>query len=329
MPIVKGGIILALLFLVVLSRTSLRAGDWHFGTGMLCSQCHTMHNSQNGVPMRYDNDPAPASYLLRHSSASALCLYCHDGGNPNAPDVSSPIATSYAPDEFSGGGFFAQGAGLANPTGHDLGRSAPVPLSNLASMTLNCPSCHSPHGTGNYRNLKSSPSGRTNVPVVMNNPSRPTDDVFVNVRPDGSNPGAAYRRSNIGYKAKMSAWCAECHDALASNTSGTSPAHFMRHPSNVALNLSGNHTEPTNWTGGTGAGFGSATGDTIAGVPRTRFQVPTATNFTESAAVAASNEVFCLSCHLAHGSNYKAGLLWPYKEGGADMMAPCQQCHNQ
>lgn len=329
MPIGKGGIILALLFLVGLSHTSLWAGDWHFGTGMVCSQCHTMHNSQNGAPMRYDNDPTPANYLLRHSSVSSLCLYCHDGGIVNAPDVFSPIATSYAPDEFSGGGFFARPVGVANPTGHDLGLGVSVPLSNLSSMTLNCTTCHDPHGTRNYRNLRSSPSGRTNVPIVMNNPSQPTDDVFVNVRPDGSNPGAGYRRSNTGYKAKMAAWCAECHDSLASNSIGTSPAHFMRHPSNVALNASGYHTAPTNWTGGTSQGFGAITGDSTAGIPRTRFQGPTATNFTESTTVAASNEVFCPSCHLAHGSNYKGGLLWPFKEGGADMMAPCQQCHNQ
>ena len=37
-----------------------------------CSNCHTMHNSQNGLVMNYDGDPAPNPFLTRGS-----CIGCH------------------------------------------------------------------------------------------------------------------------------------------------------------------------------------------------------------------------------------------------------------
>lgn len=319
------------MFLLCLAASDLYAGLYHSGASMVCSDCHTIHASEQH---EYDGTTnvrswIPSPYLLKASGSNVLCESCHNGSDSNAPDDFSPVLTSYSPDEFSGGGFFDEAVGVDNPKGHNLSvAAATVPLSSLTDVTLTCASCHNPHGTGNYRNLKSSPSGRTSVDIIINDPSQSTDDVFVSVKPDGTNPGAAYRRSNTGYKAKMAAWCRECHDT-ATNGSGTSPAHFLRHPSDVAVNANLYHTDPTNWTAGTGEGFGTTTGDSTAGVPRTRFQVATATNYSLSTTAANDNQVFCPSCHLAHGSNYKAGLLWPFKEGGADMMSPCQQCHNQ
>ena len=321
-----------ILFLVAY-LTSPRAGEYHTGDTMVCSDCHTMHNSQNNSPMRYDSSPTPAPILLRHADATSLCLYCH--GSVTAPDVLAPVTMySGSGDEYSGAGFFEYGLGMESSKSHDLGVSSSVPLSTMGTLTLTCSSCHDPHGNDNYRNLltKQNPSG-AGTTVVLGT------DVFEEVAP--ANPPTrqgsinAYKRSNIGYKSNMSSWCTECHDILTSNEMGSAPAHFMRHPSNVALDAySPSRTNASHWVEGEGEGFGTATGDTTEGVPRVRFQVSTASNFTEAKNVSPSNEVFCISCHLAHGGNHQKALVWPFREsaggvGRKDMISPCQQCHFQ
>ncbi|NOZ24837.1 MAG: hypothetical protein GXO94_01935, partial [Nitrospirae bacterium] len=49
----------------------------------VCSNCHTMHNSQGGVPMNYDNSATPNQRLLRGD-----CVGCH------AQNTSSNIVNS-------------------------------------------------------------------------------------------------------------------------------------------------------------------------------------------------------------------------------------------
>ena len=46
---------------------------------------------------------------------------------------------------------------------------------------------------------------------------------------------------------------------------------------------------------------------------------------TAASVVAANNEVFCLSCHQAHGSGNAFSLRW---SGASGLTAACQQCHN-
>ncbi|WP_158508712.1 hypothetical protein [Thermosulfidibacter takaii] len=81
-------------------------------TGM-CSNCHTMHNSQNGQPMNYDGSSAPNPMLLRGD-----CAGCHAQGKSqrivdNVPQVLHSDAVDLA------GGNFAYITGLK--TGGDGG----------------------------------------------------------------------------------------------------------------------------------------------------------------------------------------------------------------
>jgi hypothetical protein len=102
----------------------------------------------------------------------------------------------------------------------------------------------------------------------------------------------------------------------------------LRHPSDAAMNGSGYHTNTAHWVSGTGDGFGIGNNDGLEGVPRLRFQVPTATDFNSSVVPSQSNQVFCYTCHLAHGGPFQSSLTWPYKSGGsADLYSGCQQCH--
>ncbi len=310
---------------VLIWVVTLPGGEWHTGSDLVCSECHVIHYSgQGGVEAG-----GPFAYLLSHSSINGLCLSCHDGSDPTAPDVFAAVTMYDASgDEHSAAGYFAA-VDVGSDSAHNLAVTDLVPLRTpSANMALSCASCHDVHGNGNYRNLVSDPdSSGSGTNLVLGT------DIFEGVAPavpptpEGS--AAAYKSSNIGYRSNLSSWCAECHNLLATNENGVAPAHFKRHPSEVGLDLAGGHTDPSNWAAGDSLGFGAATGDGTEGVPRVRFQEATATDYSSAKTVASTNQVFCTSCHLAHGGRYFSCAVWPYKVLDADMYSPCQQCHNQ
>jgi len=294
-----------------------------------CGDCHTLHYSEIGAQPAKTEAGGPFAQLLIRATTTKLCLFCHDGSDPKAPDVLGPV-TMYggSGDEHSGAGFFGNSGGTANDNGHDLGlNKSSVPFSSLTNVTLSCASCHDPHGTPNHRNVVTAPAGGAGVGVVMGT------DVFREIAPgDPPSAGAsitAYKESNEGYRADSSRWCTECHDDLKPHLAGTARTE-NHHLADVAINGATYPTDPAHWTGGTGSGFGSATGDGVEGVPRIRFQAPGAVDFASSKLPAPGNQVMCGSCHLAHGGKHKKGLVWPYADSGSpvDKDSGCQQCHN-
>lgn len=293
-----------------------------------CNDCHTLHYSEAGTTPPGVEAGGPFAQLKIRATTNKLCLFCHDGSDPKAPDVLSPVAMyNGSGDEHSGAGFFGNSSGAANDNGHDLGFAAStVPFSSMTNVTLTCASCHDPHGTPNYRNIITNPAGGTGVTVEM------AKDVFRDA-PPGDPPSAtasiaAYRESNEGYKAKTSLWCAECHNSL--KPSVNAPGNRVHHFVDVPINGIGYPTDPAHWIGGTGPGFGTTTGDGVEGVPRLRFQVSGAIDFPSSKMAAYNNEVACANCHMAHGGKYRKGLVWPYLElpVSVDTNSGCQQCHN-
>ena len=292
-----------------------------------CNDCHTLHYSEEGQRPTKTEPGGPFQQILIRATTNKLCLFCHDGSDPNAPDVIDSVSMyQNSGDEHSGAGFFA-GSGIVNVNGHDLGVSAAVvPFSARTNVTLSCASCHDPHGTANYRNVLVAPAGGEGITARM------AEDVF-RVVPPSDPPSvaasiAAYKESNEGYKAKTSLWCAECHEQL--KPTANNAFNRVHHLSDVRLNNTGYPTDPAHWLAGTGAGFGIATGDFVEGVPRLRFQVSTATDFVSATLAGTDNEIMCAGCHLAHGGKYKKGLVWPYLESDnpADANSGCQQCHN-
>ncbi|OFX17076.1 MAG: hypothetical protein A2Z18_00280 [Armatimonadetes bacterium RBG_16_58_9] len=270
----------------------------------------------------------------------ALCLSCHDGTDPRAPDIissgtaanpSNVVATPYTSKYGSSAGFF-QGDYLAaaNPGGHDLrpGVTITAPLSTGYSKSggLVCSDCHDVHGSANYRNLVPDPNPNHpgSYELVLNRQIR--ENTPVNTQ--NPNPVVAYDTANVSFYVQnnISAWCADCHDLLDQNANGTSPAHFRGHPSDVQLLGTGYHTDVANWSSpGIEAqtGFGLDVGDMSGGIPRLRYGSPTGSNTSAGS----SDTVFCLSCHKAHGSKNEYGMVWPYHREGLDSYSGCQQCH--
>jgi predicted CXXCH cytochrome family protein len=277
----------ALALAALVARPAL-AGEWHTGAALACSDCHTMHNSRNGQPMRYDASESPANLLLRAESATALCLACHGGGSPasSAPSVASP--SSWDPP---GGGFPVD---LSDPShlAHALGPAPALPPDGTAEVVVTCVTCHAPHGNGNYRNLIASPSGRnraTAAPVVAQLTTA-----------NGSNAASVYVRSNVKYVSGWSAWCMDCHDALPAVHAS------MGHPWDVAV--SGPDTWPA-WS-------------------REPMENRVPVENARGLAVAQPNDgdrVFCLSCHKAHGSPNPSAMI---HADGTTQTSTCQQCHD-
>ena len=292
----RAGALAGLVVLLAALRAS--SGDWHNAEQLACSDCHTMHNSSSGQPMRYDNDPQPAQKLLRHSSALGLCTYCHDGTNPNAPDVISPV--SYVGDP-AGGSFPSDLATrMSNPNGHDLGAANPeLPPGGTTAMTLTCVTCHAPHGSPNYRNLVIDPAGTgANLAVAA----------YQAIKANGTNPAQVYVQSNVVNKGGMSDWCGACHGSFHGKTNageGTA-SPWLRHPQDQTLSTSA-HVDYAYWTG--------------AIANRVPVQNPTSNTIPSS-----SDQVFCLSCHKAHGSSNRAALIFA---DGATKLSTCEQCHNK
>ena len=311
--------LLSLLFFLPVSEAV--AGNWHTAGSLRCADCHQQHES--GQP-----GEGPFSYLLVKNSVNELCLSCHDGSVSNAPDVQYPVTmySSTLSGESCAGSFGM--AGQDNPNGHNLGilTSTPLRTSGLP-QELTCASCHAVHGNGNYRNLLTDPAGvgdslRVEIGI----------DIMVGRMPDDppttGGAAAAYEKDNAGYVSGLTQWCSSCHDQLKTNGSAAAPAHFNGHPNDVALNQFGYqpHSDAKHWVQGQGDGFPSSA---PAGIARVPVLSPTATSFVASRTPQETDQVSCMSCHKAHGSSNKKGMLWPYLEGGPTFNAGCQQCHNK
>lgn len=312
------------LFSLLFLTSGALAGNWHIAGSLKCGDCHLQHASSQLEP------PTGAfSYMLKKNSVNELCLSCHDGSDPTAPDVSQPITmyNSSISTESAAGHFDLLGSD--SPFGHTLGLPTITPLQGVGtSVELNCASCHAVHGNDNYRNLSHDPA-LTGAYIQV------VEDVDVmtlqkpSVPPSAGASAIAYERENSAYiTSQMTAWCVSCHDMLSTNGIGTFPAHFSGHPSNVALNENSfqPHADAAHWISGIGEGFTPGLGDGISRVP---YLSPQANSYVTAKIPQATNQVACMSCHKSHGSNNQRAMLWPYLEGGAGYMAGCQQCHNK
>jgi predicted CXXCH cytochrome family protein len=116
-----------------------------------CSNCHSTHNGQDEM-------------LLMKSSASDLCMTCHDG--------TLGFYNVYKPSE-AGVMFSQDDSASMHPVTSGLTESAAPgasttaittnsgSLTNTSSATFECSSCHNPHGSANDRLLSEKVAGNT------------------------------------------------------------------------------------------------------------------------------------------------------------------------
>ncbi|MCL5103079.1 MAG: hypothetical protein M1133_03040 [Armatimonadetes bacterium] len=298
--------VVVILILAVWLHAEAFAGQYHVGKTLTCSDCHATHASlshgDSGTPSTWRQ--TPSAHLTKGDSVTKMCLQCHDNQS-GVPDVVGADVNN--PSEQYNGGERAAGhfsdIQQDNWKGHNLpgqGNEGPG----------DCTACHDPHGNANYRNLRALDDS-ADGPVAFVNPAATGLD--------------RYKRANIGYVKNIGdKLCIRCHE-FGSSGNGM---RFHRHPSSDATTTMRirDGADAQHWERGVGSGF-DVDGETV---PRVPFAVSTATNFNSASTVTTDNEVFCLSCHKAHGSTHAFGMAWPYGTSGNGLASSsgCNQCHN-
>lgn len=343
---------LALASLLVLVGTAY-AGEYHSGTTLLCSDCHTMHYSMQhgydgGAPPNWVGGGGPYHYLLINSE-NALCATCHDGQN-FAPDVVGANFNSY---DREGGGLTTGANPYEDWKGHTLGSHDVAPGGTWSATDgLTCVSCHAQHGnvSGNdvfghtltgsmgYRNLRSRPgSASGNIPVSYAKGTNDTTyDVFMRGWTKGDLSGN-YGIANVDLNEPVSTnsgigrWCSGCHTNFHgkqgdANMGGTGGTEWLRHPTADA-NIGA-------------AGGGHSSKDTFKGrLYRVKVMSPSGDWGTQGEAwttIPSDLTPTCISCHKGHGNQRPFGLIYaqgaaPLGEDGDGTLAKdlCKQCHRQ
>jgi predicted CXXCH cytochrome family protein len=289
-----------------------------------CAGCHRTHTGSGAG-------------LLKTTSSYNLCMNCHGvtSGGANTDVRDGIYVATNAP--LKGGGFVnakmnvALGASAVSAvttsshavngmTGYTSGVLYGIGAINSGAgttFTLECYSCHDPHGksgsgaTATYRILRSVPryvTGASNVPY--NVPDVTTKEYTVKDA-TGKYYGENYPATtdlNLTDNTKMatlSNWCATCHTRIH--------------------------------------GAGSATGSTSSGDAIYRFRHRSdGSNVSNSSA---NGDPGCLTCHVAHGSSatmgaYSSSVPKPgTAEGGGNYLGSsllrinnrgvCEACHNK
>ncbi len=324
------------LFLGVLAD----AGDFHFSGSLVCSDCHVIHYSEThlytGAP---GPDPllapgGPFSYLLKNTQ-SQICLACHDG-RTDAPDVRGANTNAYV---RAAGQLNVLGDGAAvEGTGHTMGSTAAPPGGSWTNPGLQCQHCHATHGNGYYRNLLPNPGTVSGKYVTYMTGSTYSGTFAIQQLAD-SPMATHYAAGNIKYRRTqvgttdfgLSEWCSGCHGDFhgvggASNMGGSSSgdtgtAPWLRHPTRdvtMAEGVANQHIDSAHWFSGLAS----------------RVPVVSPSGTIPGTATTSDNEVFCGSCHKAHGSTNRKGLIFDDEttadlEDGTSLMQTCQQCHFQ
>lgn len=217
-----------------------------------CASCHRIHTAKVGG-------------LLKEAQPG-LCYTCHGSTGTGAnTDVVSGLGYPAAnrggtAGALRGGGFSYALINSATPTGqttngtnvngsiavlaagdtvtstHEVsgatvtswGNGA-VNSGNGSSIQLRCSTCHDPHGNGNYRTLRSIPtgSGGTSTPI--------TETLATTKTYTTANYWLVSDVNTAGYIANVSAWCTTCHTRYLSANGATNTGdaiYTYRHISN-------------------------------------------------------------------------------------------------
>jgi predicted CXXCH cytochrome family protein len=305
-----------------------------------CDGCHTMHNSQNGVPVNYASDgtipgtPYGSGWndLLLWSNATDVCLGCH-GGDGNgyhvwATDVLAPNSQNGAgdfvfleEDNINDGHGGASNPILGNQAGHSVVSvmmgtgadpdNAVAPGGAYPSGDLACTSCHDPHGTDGFRLLyRAGQTTTSSTGYVVN-----WTDTVVGIGKSLFGPGESDTNHNA-IQSGYSSWCASCH-GLFHQASGSDlhPAGENLTPEVVAIY---NQYTGSEDCAGVVAPCGTGVYATAfwAQVP---FQDPdmNSTGWT-AGADSTNSRVMCASCHRSHATSAPDAGRWDFSITGME-----------
>lgn len=268
-------LIIGLLAALALAGVASANGGPHGGytaTTDACAGCHRGHTAQG-----------PS--LLVQNSTFALCMSCHGsagtGADTNVQDglflstrSASTTGTANTTDNapLLAGGFTNYRA-AAITSSHDVTNTITAAWGNgvnrgvagalAGGLALNCASCHDPHGSANYRIIKTTVNGTAvTVPQV--------------------DEGAAKDYDTEQWGAGQSNLCAACHGSYHVTTAGSG--------SDAGMVATGGYTHRVDMSYAYGANVNPET------IGFGGFTLPLALTGT-------TNAVVCQTCHLPHGSS--------------------------
>ena len=339
-----------------------------------CASCHRAHT-------------AKAGFLLLQAQP-ALCYTCHDGSSAStAVDTGLNAANGLAlrgggfSDAAIGSGLATKDLGVADPvTGriattnqlipalavaatttskHLIDGTSPGtawgngPISATAnagkSLTLECGSCHDPHGNGNFRILKPMPtdSQYTLVPAVADDPTTPLVNESLSPATNINIPDAAtktYTTANYWLAGDSTVPVNTAAQITAGNTAfrGTAGVGADGYIQNVSAWCTTCHTRYLAASGSyktANAGYDPVTGaNLLTGATDATFMYRHRSDANTKAGAAN-----CITCHVSHGSNAKmagAAALVTNPDGTTTTIAAdsrllrvdnrgaCLMCHN-
>ncbi len=328
-------------------------------SGAPCVECHTMHNSQNGEPMRWDGSADPASALLR----AANCTGCHasatitNNGSNVIPQVDGAV---YGTDTTAGGSFkwvidgddakghnvdelnIADAALGQTPPGWDETHPGAVNDDVTWAQQLSCSGtygCHGDHDEldtfGAVQGAHHEPSDGLDGSTVGKSYRflsgivgvEDEDWEFTNSATDHNvYKGVARNEGGNDSADTISYLCAECHgkfhaaEGINALPSTNMSNPWLRHPTDIDMRALPASSEYQQY----GLGIGGYS-----------VEAPVALSNPVAAANAdysAEAIVTCVSCHRAHGSPYDDLLRWDYAgmeagTTGAAVNTGCFRCH--
>jgi len=318
-----------------------------------CSNCHTMHNSQNGQPNNFDLSATPNPVLVRGTCTG--CHAQHTGGNvvTGIPQVYHTNATDLAGGNFS---FVdgTKGGGASVTKGHnvhaaisaldaDTNLSAPPGdefSTGITNSNFTCGGQYGCHGdrsntTSELSSIKgahhandSTIDGATvgtsyrflkGVKGVENNDAtygwQNYSATYTNKYKGVNGPDADASKTSPGTNGTISGFCSECHGKFhGSGANGHGTSSaWIRHPTDILYPNSGAYA---------------------AYNPLTAYDATVPVAYTNPASpTRATAVVMCLSCHGVHGMDYADILRWDYStmiahNGGAASGTGCFKCHS-
>jgi hypothetical protein len=330
----------SLFFCLTLIIFSLSSNEVEPIVTGVCSNCHTVHNSQDGIPTAYQLNTTLTGFEPDTSANPMLlvsdCVGCHTStGNAT---IFNNIPIVFNTDTFNnplaGGNFNyvrtddTRGHNVSGIKGQDPNLGLTPPGGSALSSQLTCAGefgCHGDRSAG------------SNEYIVMKGAHHGDDTGGI----DGTSVGLSYRFLNGMLGKEDSVWeqdnintshneykgstasatdtisylCSQCHGKLHTWEGGESEvgiaSPWLRHPTDIALNNSGEYASYTVY-------------NMIAPVARPDpDSVPDPTEVTPGTDI-----IMCLSCHRAHSSPYFKSLRWDYKDVNlSTALSGCTVCH--
>ena len=332
--VLTGWLFIAVILVLFPANSQAKIAD-----GLSCSDCHTMHNSQDGTSLTMGT----AEQALLNNS----CAGCHTGTNnppPTIGDGPAPFVfdsslpnygvTGTTGDTLAGGNFYwvadttdtdmdRKGHNVVGITTDDalfgVGGTEPVPgtATNLANQ-LTCAGANGCHGNGAGTDIESlMPAHHSTDDATLGDSVANSFRFLSGIKglEDAdwqftvSDTDHNQYQGSIGAAAgTITSFCSACHGDF--HATGTTP--FLRHPTDVNMPNAGEYASYYSYR-------------PIA--PVASATLP-ATPYEEVRSVADSAIVTCISCHRAHGTPWDAMLRWDYKSWPGGGYNGCAECHS-